>query len=129
MKNTVAFIIFAILFISCKKEATISVTNNIKNVKLESVSFGDDISITRSLIPGETGSTTIDDNMSTVEFPMTKQIRFYMVKGDNRVLLYTKQSHTVDEKDDLKITLTDDTEVVNPINPISRSSSIKDLAN
>lgn len=127
---TIAAILSIVLLVSCKPdEATISVTNNIKNVRLESVSFGDEISVTSNLLPGETGSRTIDEYMSTVDFPMTKQIRFYMVKGDNRVLLYTKGTYKVDKDDELKIVLTDDTEVVNPMNSTSRVSSIQNIAN
>ncbi len=127
MKNIFTSILFVILFVSCKEEATIYVTNNISNVRLESVSFGEDINITSSLIPGETGQRTLDDKMSNVEFPMEKQLRFYMVKGDNRVLLYTKGSYTVNKDDDLRITLTNETEVINPMSS-TLSSPLKNIS-
>lgn len=124
---TIVAILCAISLASCK-DSRIYVTNKIQNVQLENVSFGEELGITSGLLPGETDYVEIDENTPGVDFPMTKHVRFYMVKGDSRVLLYTKEYYTVEKDDELRIILTDDTEVVNPLNPISsRIASIKEI--
>jgi hypothetical protein len=48
-------------------------------------------------------------------FPVRSQLEFYMVKGDKRVYLKTREFFSVDDGETLKIVLTDDTELINPL--------------
>ena len=113
--NILTVLTFLCLFFSCREdEATITVINNIPNVRLDKVSYGV-ISVASYLIPGEKGRITIDERMTGVSFPMEERTRFYMTKGDTKVLLYTKDSFVVGKKDNTEIVLTEDTEVINPM--------------
>ncbi|KAA6311295.1 hypothetical protein EZS27_037546, partial [termite gut metagenome] len=47
---------FALLSVSCDKSASISVTNNVGNVSIENVSYGDIFIGYKFLLPGETVS-------------------------------------------------------------------------
>jgi len=120
-------ILFSVLFFaSCKKykEAHIEVVNNVHNVRLYNISF-DDIALRGDLLPGESsGKILISDEYENISFPISGQIEFYMMgSSDARVYLRTKESFTLNKNDDLKIIISDDTEVVN-----SLTSSIRTLA-
>ncbi|KAA6335702.1 hypothetical protein EZS27_016095 [termite gut metagenome] len=107
--------VFALLFVSCDKSASISVTNNVGNVSIENVSYGD-ISIGyKFLLPGETVSEIISDGRDRVKFPMSAQLQFYMVSGENKVFLKSKEVYTLDADQHLKIIIDDNTEVINPM--------------
>ncbi len=108
---------FILLLSSCKDEhAYLKVTNKVHNVRLENISFGE-IPLGSYILPGESTSEYIlSDNDDRVSFPMSKQISFYMVKGDNRVYLKTKEYYRVDKNQNLIIEISDETEVVNPMN-------------
>ncbi|KAA6323681.1 hypothetical protein EZS27_013023 [termite gut metagenome] len=106
---------FALLFVSCDKNASISVTNNVGNVSIENVSYGD-ISIGyKFLLPGETVSKIISDERDRVKFPMSAQLQFYMVSGENKVFLKSKEAYTLNADQHLKIIIDDHTEVINPM--------------
>lgn len=124
----IIYLIASILFFgSCKyDEATITVINKVHSVKLESVSF-DNHSVGSSLLPGEKVSQELSEHDSNVDFPITAPIKFYMVNGSSKVLLYTKKSFTLKAKDNLLIEITDDTEVINPLNESASDLRIGEL--
>lgn len=107
----VSLISLVFLFCSCEEKAEITIVNKIHNVRLEQISY-QNIAIGGSLVPGESICKTISDEYSGVKFPMKSQIKFYMTKGDNLVLLKTKEYYTLDKDDELYIELTDETEVI-----------------
>jgi len=104
------FILF--MLSACMGEGTISVQNNVHNVKLESISWGD-VSLYYSLLPGETSEEILIWNLRS-EFPMDHALEFYMVAEGNRVYLKTKTIYQLDIDDKLLIEINDTTEVVNP---------------
>lgn len=112
---TIIAICLILVFSSCDDEAEIKVTNKIGSVRLDNISFGEK-GLINSLLPGESKSFTLTERMDAVKFPMTDQIKFYMIKGDSRVLLYTKESFKLNKDQKLDIVITKDTEVINPMN-------------
>ncbi|GHS96408.1 hypothetical protein FACS189421_01460 [Bacteroidia bacterium] len=116
MKTKNLFLLLACaLFISCENQAIVQVKNNVHNVRLDNISFSN-VSIGSGVFPGETVEKTITDNYKEISFPVTSQLEFYMVKGDKRVYLKTKEFFKVDEDETLEISITDDTELINPMN-------------
>lgn len=114
--NITLLVVFLLVLPSCHEDkGTVRITNNIKNVRLDNVSYGKAL-ISHQLLPGETKEYTLYDYMSGVSFPMTEQVQFYMVKGDTKVYLHTKEPYKLSDGQTLEIVLTDDTEVVNPMN-------------
>jgi hypothetical protein len=111
----VAILLFSFMMISCYDEATVTVVNEVSNVQLSNISFGD-YAIYNNLLPGESGSLIISEEWNNLSFPITKHVFFYMVKGGDRVYLRTKDSYKLNKNDDLTISITDDTEVVNLLN-------------
>lgn len=105
-------ILLSFVMISCHDEATVTVVNEVSNVQLSNISFGD-YAVYNNLLPGESGSVVISEEWSNVSFPLTESVSFYMVKGGDRVYLRTKESYRLDKDDELTISITDDTEVVN----------------
>ena len=115
LKLIISLFTFALLFSSCYDEAHIKVTNKVHNVTLENVSYASN-SLTHRLYPGESSSKVrLSDDDDRVSFPMSAQIEFYMVKGDKRVFLKTKESYILKKNQTLEVTITDETEVVNPM--------------
>jgi hypothetical protein len=117
MKTKIAILIFAGAFLlcSCSHEAKIQVTNNVHNVRLDNISYVN-VQIGSYLLPGESTEMTITDKYENISFPVTAQLEFYMVKGDKRVYLKTKEYFKVDKDETRKIIISDSTELVNPMN-------------
>jgi hypothetical protein len=91
----------------------IKVQNKVHNTKLENISFGD-FSVYSSLLPGET-STEVKVTDKKESFPKINQLEFYMVSNGNRVYLKTKNSYQLEAGGALLITISDSTEVINPL--------------
>jgi hypothetical protein len=106
---------FTLLFVSCYKEATISVTNNVGNVSIGNISYGNIYIGYKSLLPGETASEIISNGRDEVKFPMSAQLQFYMISGENKVFLKSKETYTLNADQHLKIVIDNNTEVVNPM--------------
>lgn len=101
------------LIISCQEEGKIKVLNKLPNTRLENISFGD-VSIYSSLLPGETSTeVTVTDKKGS--FPKINQLEFYMVSSGNKVYLKTKAKYSLDYGETLLITISDTTEVINPL--------------
>jgi len=123
MKTHIIITLFIsfLFFTSCEEEAHMEVTNKVHNVTLENVAFGD-FPLGYKILPGEsTGRILLSDNYSGISFPMTAQIKFYMVRGGNKVYLRTKESFTLKDGSNLKVEITDDTEVENMLTGTSMS--------
>ncbi|GHU70827.1 hypothetical protein FACS189413_11700 [Bacteroidia bacterium] len=118
MKTKITFLlgVCALFFLSsCLEQAKIQVTNHVHNVRLENISFSTN-RIGSNLYPGETTEMTIRHSSDENFFPQSAQLEFYMVKGDKRVYLKTKESFFIDEDETLKIVIDDATELINPMN-------------
>lgn len=105
-------LVFALFLVSCEeKEGTIEVKNSVDNVQLVNITI-DGNYITSSLLPGESGKRTFyKNNYNDISFPIKGVIEFYMIKGDKRVYLRTKESYRLDEGKTLYIDITNETEV------------------
>lgn len=102
-----------LLFASCMKEAKIQVVNDVHNVIMTDISWGD-YSIFSSLMPGE-ASDKIEISEYASDFPQTHRLKFYLSADGNTVFLETKEYYELDVDDFVRITITDTTEVVNPL--------------
>lgn len=100
---------------SCKKykSANISIQNNVHNVKLTNISWGD-YYLSDVLLPGVTSDKYYIEDEDDF-WPKTNNVEFYMEKGLNRVYLKTKYKFTLNSDDDITIIISDTTSVVNPI--------------
>jgi len=113
MKTIILFSITCLLLTSCMEKGKIKVENRVHNTKLESISFGD-VSVYSSLLPGETSNeVAVIDKKNA--FPIKNQLEFYMVSNGNKVYLKTKYSYSLDYDETLLITISDTTEVINPL--------------
>jgi len=102
-----------LVLVSCIEEGRVKVQNNVHNVMLEDISWGD-ISVYYSLMPGETSDEVlIEDHKEG--FPKFGQVEFIMVRGDKQVYLKTKKRYSLDYGETLEIVITDTTEVINPM--------------
>jgi DNA-binding LytR/AlgR family response regulator len=106
-------LLFTLLCTSCD-EATIQVTNKVHNVQLDNISF-DKFGIGSHILPGESTQELRLRHYET-SFPLSAPIQFYMVKGDRRVFLKTKEIYTLNADDKLVVVISDDTEVENILN-------------
>ncbi len=116
MKNLLYCFVFILFLISCEeKKAHVQLTNKVHNVRLENISYGK-IRISSYLLPGESSEKIeISEEDDNISFPFEAQIEFYMLKGDKRVYLKTKNSYKIDEDQELLIEINDNTEVINPM--------------
>jgi hypothetical protein len=117
MKTKIIIFLFASAFFfqSCYDEAKVQVTSKVHNVRLDNISYSK-VQIGTNLLPGESVEATISDEYKDISFPVNAQLEFYMVKGDNRVYLKTKEFFKVNKDETLKIIITDETELINPMN-------------
>ncbi|MCI5058409.1 MAG: hypothetical protein MRY83_20020 [Flavobacteriales bacterium] len=110
--SRLGFIVLFFVIQSCYKPGKINIQNNISNVKLDDVSWGD-ITIGTDLLPGEsTGEVLISKHEE--KLPSTQVIRFSMIANGISVYLETQESYELDEDDNILIILDDDTPVRNP---------------
>jgi hypothetical protein len=113
MKNILLLVLIVLVW-SCQEydKGKIKVQNNVHNVKLESINWGD-YSIYSSLITGQTSpEITIEDKKGT--FPKIYELSFYMVSGTKKVYLQTKQKFQLDADNTITIVISDTTGVTNP---------------
>lgn len=114
MKNLSIIVIIAlsISLFSCQKKGEIQISNNVHNVKLETVSFNDDV-IAYDLYTGASSDVREYNDFKNT-FPRTSTVEFYMVSGGNRVFLITKDEFSVEIDKKTIVVIDDQTEVVNP---------------
>jgi hypothetical protein len=113
MKSIIILIVSTLWITSCMDSGEMKIQNKVHNTKLENISFGD-VSIYSSLLPGET-STAVKVTDEKESFPKINQLEFYMVSNGNRVYLKTKKNYKLDAGGTLLITISDSTEVINPL--------------
>ena len=113
MKFIAILILLSFGITSCMDSGEIKVQNKVHNTKLENISFGD-VSVYSSLLPGET-STEVKVTDKKDSFPKIHQLEFYMVSNGNRVYLKTKKNYQLEAGTTLLITISDSTEVINPL--------------
>ena len=114
MKRTIILLaILSLAFASCQEEAKIQVINEIHNVAMTDISWGN-YSVYSRLMPGQASEkeTIIDDAKN---FPKRHRLKFYLSADGNTVFLETKEYFELDKGDFIRIIVTDITEVVNPL--------------
>jgi len=114
MKTLKLFLILFVAFIlqSCYKPGDIQVQNNITQVKIVDVKWGD-IYIATELLPGQSSEKlTIVKNEK--KLPSSQKISFVMTANNKSIYLETEEEYMLGEDEFLLITLSDDTGVVNP---------------
>lgn len=97
---------------SCYKPGKITIKNNISQVEIQNVKWGD-IVVASSLLPGESSYPKII-NKYTEKLPSSKTISFKMTANGKTVYLETKEEFLLKEDDDILIILDDNTPVFNP---------------
>ena len=113
MKTVVILVMSCFLIISCQEEGKIKIQNKLPNTILDNISFGN-IPIYATLLPGETSSViTVSDYKES--FPKINQLVFYMESNGNKVYLQTKTKFKLEYGETLLITISDSTEVINPL--------------
>jgi hypothetical protein len=113
MKSLIILFVISLWITSCMDSGEMKVQNKVHNTKLENISFGD-VSVYYSLLPGET-STEVKVTDKKESFPKINQLEFYMVSNGNRVYLKTKKAYQLEAGGKLLITISDSTEVINPL--------------
>jgi len=97
---------------SCYKSGDIQLKNNISQVKILDVKWGD-THIATELLPGETsGKWKIEHHDE--KLPSSHKISFTMTANNKSVYLETEEEFLLDQDDDLLIVLTDTTKVKSP---------------
>ena len=115
LKLVIRLFFLCLLLSSCREKAHIQLTNKVHNVSLENISYAT-IQLDSRLYPGESSKEIeLSDDDDRISFPMSAQIEFYMVKGDKRVFLKTKEHYSLEKDQKLSIIISDETEVVNPL--------------
>jgi hypothetical protein len=106
----IAFI--SVIMQSCYKPGDIQVQNNIAQVKIVDVKWGD-IYIANELLPGES-SRKLTIRKYDEKLPSRHKVSFKMTANNKSIYLETEEEYLLDEDDSLLIVLTDDTKVKNP---------------
>jgi len=101
-----------VLLQSCDKPGKITIKNNISQVEIYDIKWGD-IFIASSLLPGESSQSKII-NKNSEKLPTSKSITFKMKANEMSVFLETSQQFLLNEDEDLLIILDDNTPVFNP---------------
>ncbi len=104
--------VIAVIMQSCYKPGDIQVQNNITQVKIVDVKWGD-IYIAYELLPGES-SKKLTIRKHDEKLPSSHKISFKMTANNRSIYLETEEEYLLDEDDYLLIVLTDDTKVKNP---------------
>ncbi|NCA86438.1 MAG: hypothetical protein EOM83_12840 [Clostridia bacterium] len=105
--NIIIAILVVALVASCKP-GKIRVQNNISQVVITNVQWGDQY-LAYELLPGETS-----DKLSISDVPESNKIRFVMQANNQAIYLETEELYHLDRNDDLLIVITDSTPVKNP---------------
>lgn len=99
--------------LSCERSAQIQVQNNISQVVIEDVQWGD-VYLAGQLLPGESSDRRTIRETSSTDLPASRRISFRMRANNQMVFLETEERFTLDEDDDLLVVLNDSTKVRNP---------------
>lgn len=97
---------------SCIKSGDIQVQNDITQVQIVDVKWGD-IYIATELLPGEMSEKLTIDRYEK-KLPSSQKVTFKMTANNKTIYLETEEKYRLDEDDDLLIVLTDSTAVYNP---------------
>lgn len=111
MRTILVLLGFTFMFSSCYKPGSIEVRNNINNVELQDVYWGDHF-ISESLLPGQT-SSEVSIQKHEEKLPASNQISFEMTANGQRIFLETKTEFLLNEDEVITVVLEEDTEVQN----------------
>lgn len=110
LSNIILITIFILSFSSCYKPGKVQIENNISNVELIDVKWGD-IYISYQLYPGET-SEKIEITKQDEKLPSKNRVTFKMRANLKTVYLKTEEEYMLDQDEELYIILNDDTKVL-----------------
>lgn len=108
----ILFVCVIMVMQSCYNTGDIQLQNNISQVKIVDVKWGD-ISLASELMSGETSAKSTIDKYEE-KLPKSHKISFKMTANNKSIYLETDEEYLLDEDDDLLIILTDATEVKSP---------------
>lgn len=110
--NYTILLLMLVLLASCAGRGTITIKNDLQYVTLDDVSWGE-YTLVKSLPSGETTLPyeIVDEKR---KYPKMNVLQFYMVRDGKKVCLKTKQAYTMENDGDLRIVITDSTQVSNP---------------
>jgi hypothetical protein len=114
MKKTtlLTFLITSVfVFTACNKESHIRFKNQVGQVRIDNISFGN-IPVGTNIIAGEERMVSIREDED--DFPKTQPISFYMIRGTNMVFLKTRKLYKLDYGQTVNIVLEDTTSVYTP---------------
>jgi hypothetical protein len=97
---------------SCYKPGKIQIQNNVTQVKLVDVKWGD-VYIADELLPGES-SKKITIQKYDQKLPSNQRVSFKMTANNQTIFLETEEEYLLKEDDDLLIILDNETQVQNP---------------
>ena len=97
---------------SCYKAGSIEVQNNISQVEILDVKWGE-IYLSSELLPGQT-SEKISIEKREKKLPFSSKISFTMYANSKTIYLETQEEFLLNEDQDLLIILDDNTKVKNP---------------
>lgn len=100
------------VFTSCQEPADIRIQNNISQVKITSVRWGE-IYMAYELLPGTT-SDKIRINPIDMKLPASQKVSFVMESNGKSIYLETNEIYALDEGEDKLIVIDDSTKVYNP---------------
>lgn len=104
-------ILLATTLLSCYKPGKIEVVNNIDNVEIIDVKWGD-VYIVNSLLPGES-SEKVTVLKSEEKLPSVHSVSFKMSANGRIIFLETKGTYSLDQDETISIILDDNTGVKN----------------
>lgn len=109
MKVFFSFLALALALIACTSEATITVKNEVHNVRLDQVRFGS-IYVGSYLLTNQSKSAKYEDQSK--EFPLTHQLEFVMIGSNGRSYLRTSEYYQLEENETLEIVISDSTVLI-----------------
>lgn len=112
MKKLLLALLGLLTLQSCYDPGKIQVQNNISNVRIQDVYWGD-IYLAGELLPGQTGEER-ELQKRDEELPSSHRVTFVMTANQKTIYLQTNSSYYLDEGGHLLIELNDDTPVSNP---------------
>ncbi len=108
----ILIIVITVILQSCYQEAEVQVQNNISNIKIVQVEWGN-VYIASELLPGETSTKAII-RKDEAKLPESNRVSFKMKTENQTIYLETEEAYMIEQGDDVLIILSDSTKVHNP---------------
>jgi len=112
MKKLIIGFSLIVMLMSCDREAEVRVSNSVSNVEIESIAWNGEY-VSGNLLPGMTSSFRLITDTRD-QWPKAGPVTFTMTANGQSVYLQTTKTYTLDEGDQLTITIDENTPVINP---------------